>query len=175
MLWKATEACTPHRNITTTKNKFEETLTMVSETAIQKWQMNMSDMWKIQQKCTNFSPLLRSRIYLLWTSEKRFFLFTTLLFALASFPNLTQGTSTDLASHFGNEYKIYEIWQKTGDGRSNSDFRSILNGKVKVIQFQWVERPLFLDVGKIRHACIEPPSCAYRPRWIEAVSNEYLV
>ena len=92
----------------------------------------------------------------------------TLLFVLASFPNLAQENRIDLASHFGNEYKIYEIWQKTGDGRSNSDFRSILNGKVKVIQFQWVERPLFLGVGKIRHAYIEPRSCAYRPRWIEA-------
>ena len=88
------------------------------------------------------------------------FLVTTLLFALASFPNLAQGNRTDLASHFGNEYKIYEIWQKTGDGRSNSDFRPVLNGKVKVIQFQWVERPLFLGVGKIRHTYMEPRSCA---------------
>ena len=125
---------------------------MVSETAVQEWQQNMSHMWKIQQECTRFSLSVRSTICALWTSEKRFFLFTTLVFALASFPNLSQGNGTDLASHFGNEYKIYEIWQKTGDGRSNSDFRSILNGKVKVIQFQWLERPLFLGVGKIRHA-----------------------
>ena len=124
---------------------------MVSETAIQESQQNMSDMRKIQQECTNFSPLVRSTICLFWTNEKRFFLFARLLFTLTSFPNLSQGNRTDSAFHFGIEYKFYEIWQKARDGRSNSDFRSILNGKVKVIQFQWVERPLFLGVGKIRH------------------------